>query len=217
MLKRYSEFISFPIELWTEKTEYETVPDPDAEVAEGEEPKTKSVPKTSKAWEKVNVAKPLWMRSPKEVQADEYDEFYKATFRAYDTPDAHTHFSLEGQVEFRALLYLPSTVPWELSQDMFNDKVSSRSCLGGGGKSNAHCRRRGTGQRLHKQDVGAAADSVSTGPSPPKPPRYCPASASPPHAARCPRLLLARHPPPHAVSSLAGQADQAVREARLHL
>jgi hypothetical protein len=123
MLKRYSEFISFPIELWTEKTEYQTVPDPDAEVAEGEEPKTKSVPKTSKVWEKVNVAKPLWMRPPKEVQENEYDEFYKTTFRAYDTPDAHVHFSLEGQVEFRALLYLPSSVPWELSQDMFNDKV----------------------------------------------------------------------------------------------
>ena len=65
MLKRYSEFISFPIELWTEKTEYVTVPDPDAEVAEGEEPKTKTVPRTSNVWETVNVAKPLWMRSPK--------------------------------------------------------------------------------------------------------------------------------------------------------
>ena len=76
-------------------------------------------------WDKVNSAKPLWMRPPKEVTKDEYDEFYKTTFKAYDTPDAYTHFSLEGQVEFRAMLFLPSTVPWELSQDMFNEKVAS--------------------------------------------------------------------------------------------
>tara|TARA_B100000787_G_scaffold167377_1_gene154056 strand:- start:350 stop:604 length:255 start_codon:yes stop_codon:yes gene_type:complete len=48
-------------------------------------------------WDKVNSAKPLWMRPPKEVTKDEYDEFYKTTFKAYDTPDAYTHFSLEGQ------------------------------------------------------------------------------------------------------------------------
>ena len=123
MLKRYSEFISFPIELWAEKTEYDTVPDPDAEVKDGEEPPTKTVPRTTNVWETVNSAKPLWMRDPKEVQEDEYAEFYKTSFKAYDTPAAYTHFSLEGQVEFRAMLFVPSTVPWELSQDMFNDKV----------------------------------------------------------------------------------------------
>ena len=122
MLKKYSEFLSFPIEMWAEKTEYETVPDPDAEVKEGEEPPTKTVPRTSNVWETVNSAKPLWMKDPKEVQEDEYAEFYKTTFKAYDTPAAYTHFSLEGQVEFRAMLFCPSTVPWELSQDMFNEK-----------------------------------------------------------------------------------------------
>lgn len=64
---------------------------------EGEEPPTKTVPRTSNVWETINVAKPLWMRSPKEVTDDEYAEFYKTTFRAYDNPDAHVHFSLEGQ------------------------------------------------------------------------------------------------------------------------
>jgi heat shock protein beta len=123
MLKRYSEFISFPIELWAEKTEYDTIPDPDAEVKEGEEPPTKTVPRTANVWETVNSAKPLWMREPKEVGEDEYAEFYKTSFKAYDKPMAYSHFSLEGQVEFRAMLFLPSTVPWELSQDMFNDNV----------------------------------------------------------------------------------------------
>ena len=101
------------------------MPDPDAEAKEGEEPPTKSVPKKTNVWEKVNVAKPLWMRPPKEVTKEEYDEFYKASFKAYDTPDAYAHFSMEGQVEFRALLFLPSARPWELSQDMFNEKVKA--------------------------------------------------------------------------------------------
>merc|ERR1740129_2591696 len=120
MLKRYSEFIQFPIELWAEKTEYEQVPDPEAEVKEGEEPKMKTVPKTTRVWETINVAKPLWMREPKEVSDDEYTEFYKTTFKQYDEPLGKAHFSLEGQVEFRALLFVPSSIPWELNQDMFN-------------------------------------------------------------------------------------------------
>merc|ERR1719335_12339 len=120
MLKKYSDFISFPIELWAEKTEYDTVPDPDAEVEEGEEAPTKTVPRTSNVWETVNQAKPLWMRTPKDVSESEYEEFYKTTFKAYDKPAAYTHFNLEGQVEFRAMLFCPSNVPWELSQDMFS-------------------------------------------------------------------------------------------------
>ena len=132
-------------QLWTEKTEYDTLPDPDAEVAEGEEPKTKTVPRTTNVWETINTAKPLWMRNPKEVprtpthsrsgprfgsgwdperiwmppphpfphpaslptsvqpsqvSEDEYEEFYKTTFRAYDKPEAYEHFSLEGQVRW---------------------------------------------------------------------------------------------------------------------
>lgn len=48
---RYSEFISFPIEVWAEKTSYDQVPDTDAEVVEGEEPKMKTVTRTSMQWE----------------------------------------------------------------------------------------------------------------------------------------------------------------------
>ena len=93
------------------------------QVKEGEEPPTKTVPRTTNVWDKINVAKPLWMRPPKEVTEDEYAEFYKSAFKQYDTPQSYVHFSLEGQVEFRAMLFVPSAVPWELSQDMFNEKV----------------------------------------------------------------------------------------------
>jgi heat shock protein beta len=123
MLKKYSQFLQFPIEIWAEKTEYETVPDMDANVTEGEERPTKTVPKTTNAWDQVNVAEPLWMREPDEVMDEDYTEFYKTTFGAYDEPMAKLHFSLEGQVEFRALVFLPPSVPWELSQDMFNTQV----------------------------------------------------------------------------------------------
>mmetsp|Transcript_10625 Transcript_10625/g.19646 ORF Transcript_10625/g.19646 Transcript_10625/m.19646 type:complete len:802 (-) Transcript_10625:101-2506(-) len=123
MLKKYSEFVGAPIELWAEKTEYDTVPDPDAQVEEGKPPKTKTVPRTENIWEKVNVAEPLWQRRPQEVKQEEYDEFYKVTFKQYDKPLAKMHFALEGMVGFKSILFLPSTLPWELSQEMFNDNV----------------------------------------------------------------------------------------------
>ncbi|CAN0053427.1 unnamed protein product [Laminaria digitata] len=118
---RYSEFISFPIEVWAEKTSYDQVPDTTAEVAEGEEPKMKTVTRTAMEWERMNKMKPIWMRSPREVKDEEYAEFYKSTFKAWDEVAAHTHFSLEGQVEFRALLFVPSVLPYELSRNMFDE------------------------------------------------------------------------------------------------
>ncbi|CAM9895851.1 unnamed protein product [Scytosiphon promiscuus] len=118
---RYSEFISFPIEVWAEKTSYDQVPDTSVEVKEGEEPKMKTVTRTAMQWERMNKMKPIWMRNPREVKDEEYAEFYKSTFKAWDEVAAHTHFSLEGQVEFRALLFVPSVLPYELSRNMFDE------------------------------------------------------------------------------------------------
>ncbi len=70
-------------------------------------------------WSVVNEKKPLWMRSPRTCTTEDYNEFYKQTFKAFDTPLSHVHFSLEGNVDFKALLYIPSEVPYELSRDMF--------------------------------------------------------------------------------------------------
>lgn len=75
----------------------------------------------STALQLMNKMKPIWMRSPKEVKEEEYAEFYKSTFKAWDEVAAHTHFSLEGQVEFRALLFVPSVLPYELSRNMFDE------------------------------------------------------------------------------------------------
>merc|ERR1740123_2736571 len=122
LLKKYSEFITFPIELWNEKVQYDQVVDETAPAPkEGEKPKMKSVPRSVFQWEQMNKMKPIWLRNPEVVNSTEYSEFYKTTFKAFDEPLTTTHFKVEGQIEFRALVFIPSTMPFELTRDMFAD------------------------------------------------------------------------------------------------
>lgn len=126
LLQRYSEFIEFPISVWKENTTYERVPDEEAnkDLKEGEEPKMKTVPITTEGYQRVNNQKPIWLRPPKEVDDEEYQDFYKTTFRAaYDEPMKWSHFVLEGQVECKSLLYIPGMLPFELSRDMFDENA----------------------------------------------------------------------------------------------
>ncbi|XP_035666609.1 endoplasmin-like isoform X4 [Branchiostoma floridae] len=132
LVRKYSQFINFPIYLWTSKTETVEEPiddeeaeeadeekkeeeeDEDAKVEEDDEeeekkPKTKSVEKTSWDWELMNENKPLWTRPPKEVTEEEYKEFYKSFSKDSDDPLAHTHFVAEGEVTFRSILFVPKT------------------------------------------------------------------------------------------------------------
>lgn len=130
LLKRYSEFISFPIYSWEEKTEMEEVPDDSPpsekeEKKEGEEkdakPKMKKVPKTVTEWVQTNTQKPIWMRRPREVEEKEYNTFYQTISREYTDPLAHSHFMAEGDVEFRAVLFTPGALPFALKQNMFSE------------------------------------------------------------------------------------------------
>ncbi|CAK0824177.1 unnamed protein product [Prorocentrum cordatum] len=122
LLKKYSEFITFPIELWNEKVQYDQVVDESAPPPkEGEKPKMKSVPRSVYEWEVMNKMKPIWLRNPEVVNQSEYTEFYKTTFKAFDEPLTTTHFKVEGQIEFRALMFIPSTMPFELTRDMFSE------------------------------------------------------------------------------------------------
>ena len=126
LLKRYSEFIEFPIKLFKEKTEYKKVPDVEAnkDLPEGEEPKMKTVPETTTVYEQVNNQKPVWLRSPKDVTTEEYEEFYQGAFRnSYDDPMKYSHFVLEGQVECKAVLFIPGMLPFDLSKDMFDENA----------------------------------------------------------------------------------------------
>lgn len=128
LLQRYSEFIEFPISLFKESTEYEKVPDVEAneDLKEGDEPKMKTVPITKEEYVQMNNQKPVWLRPPREVTDEEYTDFYKSAFKAsYDDPQKWTHFVLEGQVECKALLYIPGMLPFELSKDMFDENANN--------------------------------------------------------------------------------------------
>lgn len=120
LMKRYSEFIQFPVFGWESRTEYDEVADGDEKDEEGNQ-KMKRVPRTVEEWSQVNKTKPLWMRKPREVKKEDYDEFYKTISRDFNPPLAHTHFAVEGDVEFRALLYCPKALPPEFRQNMFPD------------------------------------------------------------------------------------------------
>jgi len=139
LIKKYSQFINFNIYLWQSKTEEveETVEDneeektdqkddneknedEDAKVEDEKEekkPKTKKVEKTVWDWELMNGAKPIWLRKAKEVTDEEYNEFYKAISKDSEDPMAKTHFTAEGEVTFRSILYVAKSAP----SDMFSD------------------------------------------------------------------------------------------------
>lgn len=123
LVQKYSQFINFDIFLWQSKTE--TVEEAeekeekseDGAVEEEEKPKTKSVEKTVWDWEKINSVKPIWMRKPHEVSEDEYNEFYKSITKDYDKPFAHVHFTAEGEVTFKSVLYVPKKLPQDAFQN----------------------------------------------------------------------------------------------------
>lgn len=119
LLKNYSQFVSFPIYTWQEKgftKEVEVDEDPAEAKKEGDddtktEPKkkTKTVVEKYWDWELANETQPIWLRNPKEVSTEEYNEFYKKTFNEYLDPLASSHFTTEGEVEFRSILFVPAT------------------------------------------------------------------------------------------------------------
>ncbi|GAA0147168.1 Hsp90 family chaperone [Lithospermum erythrorhizon] len=128
LVKNYSQFVSFPIYVWQEKSrtievEEEEEPKESEEQPEGEKKKTKKT-KTEKYWELANETKPIWMRNPKEVEKDQYNEFYKKAFNEFLDPLSYTHFTTEGEVEFRSILYIPGMAPLN-NEDVVNPKTKN--------------------------------------------------------------------------------------------
>ncbi|KAL5206320.1 hypothetical protein ABZP36_034529 [Zizania latifolia] len=118
LVKNYSQFVSFPIYTWQEKgyTKEVEVDDPTEAKKEGDDEtktevkkKTKTVVEKYWDWELTNETQPIWLRNPREVSTEEYNEFYKNTFNEYMDPLASSHFTTEGEVEFRSILYVPAT------------------------------------------------------------------------------------------------------------
>merc|ERR1712063_131102 len=133
LVKKHSEFIGFPLMLYTEKTTEKEVTDDDdddedddddddkpkvEEVDDEEEAKkekkTKKIKEVSLEWEHSNSMKPIWMRKADEVTQDEYVAFYKSISNDWEEHAAVKHFSVEGQLEFKAILFCPKRAPFDM-------------------------------------------------------------------------------------------------------
>ncbi|KAM1512584.1 hypothetical protein PS1_024604 [Malus domestica] len=133
LVKNYSQFVSFPIYTWKEKgftKEVEVDEDPAESKTDEQDEKTEKKKKTKTVvekywdWDLTNETQPIWLRNPKEVNTEDYNEFYKKTFNEYLDPLASSHFTTEGEVEFRSILYVPAVPPMG-KDDIVNPKTKN--------------------------------------------------------------------------------------------
>jgi len=125
LIKKYSEFITFPIYLGTAKKDGASAPAPTPEEGDPEAVAAAAAAAANMNWELCNNQKAIWHRKTKDVSDDEYRAFYKATSRDTKDPHAWIHFSAEGEVEFRSILYIPT----EVSGDMYDNYYQKSSSL----------------------------------------------------------------------------------------
>ncbi|KAL8269726.1 hypothetical protein Esti_006349 [Eimeria stiedai] len=142
LVARYSQFMAYPIFLRVTKKVRQEVPAEEETLQEGSteeeqkeeegaeeeekktEKKTKTVEVEEQRWERVNEQKALWLRPKEEISAKDYADFYKSLTKDWSEPLVYMHFSAEGEVEFKALLFIPKRSPADVFSQYFGKQTS---------------------------------------------------------------------------------------------
>ncbi len=163
LVKKYSEFINYPIRLYLSRDEKVQVPvdtpeksavtvtrydedgneiveddvieteekpegDDDMEVTddgeeeasdEPKEPEMKTITQQVWDWEVINDIKAIWTRSKEDITEEEYMNFYKTISKDSEDPLAYTHFRAEGEIDFKSILYIPASAPFDLFENYY--------------------------------------------------------------------------------------------------
>lgn len=129
LVKKHSEFISYPIELLVEKsadkeeTKSEATNEAGNTNAEESDDSNKKHNEIRSEWQLLNKQKPIWMRNPEDISKEEYATFYKSLTNDWEDHLALKHFSVEGQLEFKSIIFVPRRAPF----DLFDQKKKPNS------------------------------------------------------------------------------------------